>query len=35
MCDGSVRLISTTIDLETLRNLFNRHDGNAVDQSKF
>ena len=34
-CDGSVRFISNTIDAETLRNLFNRHDGKVIDQSKF
>ncbi len=35
MCDGSVHFINSTIDADTLRNLFNIHDGNAVDQSKF
>jgi prepilin-type processing-associated H-X9-DG protein len=34
-CDGSVRFISATIDAETLRRLFNRHDGKPVDPSKF
>ena len=34
-CDGSVRFISSAIDAETLRNLFNRHDGQVIDQSKF
>ncbi|HQU45062.1 MAG TPA: DUF1559 domain-containing protein [Pirellulales bacterium] len=29
--DGSVRPIQTTIDLKTLANLFNRHDGQAVN----
>jgi len=35
MCDGSVRFISSAIDTETLRRLFNRHDGQPVDPSKF
>lgn len=34
-CDGSVRFISSAIDTETLRRLFNRHDGEVIDQSKF
>jgi hypothetical protein len=34
-CDGSVRFISATIDSQILCNLFNRHDGKLVDQSKF
>ena len=34
-CDGSVRSISATIDAETLRRLFNRHDGKPVDSNKF
>jgi hypothetical protein len=34
-CDGSVRFISSAIDAETLRRLFNRHDGQVIDQSKF
>ncbi len=29
-CDGSVRFLSTDIDAETLRNLFNRHDGKPI-----
>jgi len=29
--DGSVRVIQNTIDLKTLANLFNRHDGQAVN----
>jgi hypothetical protein len=29
-CDGSVHFISDTIDREVLRDLVNRHDGNAV-----
>ncbi len=35
MCDGSVRFISSAIDAETLRRLFNRHDGQPVDPGKF
>jgi prepilin-type processing-associated H-X9-DG protein len=34
-CDGSVRFISSAIDAEVLRNLFNRNDGQVIDQSKF
>jgi hypothetical protein len=34
-CDGSVRFISSAVDAETLRRLFNRHDGEVIDQSKF
>ena len=34
-CDGSVHFISSTIDAETLRRLFNRHDGKPVDPNKF
>ncbi|MGO8691020.1 MAG: DUF1559 domain-containing protein [Thermoguttaceae bacterium] len=34
-CDGSVRSISATIDAETLRRLFNRHDGKPVDPRTF
>ena len=34
-CDGSVHAISTAIDAETLRRLFNRHDGKPVDANKF
>jgi prepilin-type processing-associated H-X9-DG protein len=34
-CDGSVRFISNAIDAETLRNLFNRNDGQVIDTSKF
>ena len=34
-CDGSVRFMSSTIDAEILRQLFNRHDGQPVDASKF
>jgi len=30
LCDGSARFIPDTIDLETLRNLVNRHDGNPL-----
>jgi len=35
MCDGSVHFIRDTIDLETLRNLVNRHDGNFVNANEF
>jgi prepilin-type processing-associated H-X9-DG protein len=34
-CDGSVRFISNTIDAETLRRLFNRHDGKPLDPGKY
>jgi prepilin-type processing-associated H-X9-DG protein len=34
-CDGSVHFISSAIDAETLRRLFNRHDGQVIDSSKF
>ncbi len=34
-CDGSVRFISSAIDAETLGRLFNRHDGQVIDSSKF
>ena len=34
-CDGSIHFIGRTIDAETLRRLFNIHDGQVVDQSKF
>ena len=30
--DGSVRFISENIDLQTLRNLFNRHDNNVIGE---
>lgn len=32
LCDGSVRFIRETIDLETLRRLFTRNDGNPIPQ---
>jgi prepilin-type N-terminal cleavage/methylation domain-containing protein len=35
MCDGSVRVISFYIDLTTHGYLANRHDGQAIDASKF
>jgi prepilin-type N-terminal cleavage/methylation domain-containing protein len=35
LCDGSVRVISFYIDMTTLANLCNRHDGNPIDASKF
>ena len=31
MCDGSTRFLPSTTDAETLRRLFNRHDGEPVD----
>ena len=34
-CDGSVRFIRGTVDAETLRRLFNIHDGQVLDRSKF
>ena len=34
MCDGSVRLVAYTIDLETHRRLGNRQDGQPIDASK-
>jgi prepilin-type processing-associated H-X9-DG protein len=34
-CDGSVRFIASGVDAETLRRLFNRHDGQVVDPNKF
>jgi hypothetical protein len=34
-CDGSVHAIPTSIDAETLRRLFNRHDSQMIDRSKF
>jgi prepilin-type N-terminal cleavage/methylation domain-containing protein/prepilin-type processing-associated H-X9-DG protein len=35
LCDGSVRMITFTIDLTTHQRLSNRHDGQPIDQSKF
>ena len=34
-CDGSVQMMSYTIDLETHRRLGNRKDGMAIDGKKF
>jgi hypothetical protein len=33
-CDGSVRTLSSTTDAETLGRLFNRHDGEPIEDSK-
>ena len=35
LCDGSVRMISFSIDLTTHGRLANRKDGQPIDQSKF
>ena len=35
LCDGSVRMISYSIDVLTHRDLGNRKDGNPIDASKF
>ncbi len=32
LCDGSVRFVSESIDLETLRNLFSRNDGEVLGE---
>ena len=32
LCDGSVRFVGESIDLETLRNLFARNDGKSIGQ---
>jgi prepilin-type N-terminal cleavage/methylation domain-containing protein len=32
LCDGSVRFIGENVDLETLRNLFSRNDGNVLGE---
>jgi hypothetical protein len=34
-CDGSVHFLPATIDAETLRRLFNRHDGKPVNTNRF
>jgi hypothetical protein len=34
-CDGSVHLMSFSIDMYTHQNLGSRNDGNPVDASKF
>ena len=34
-CDGSVQMISYTIDHETHRRLANRKDGQMIDGNKF
>jgi hypothetical protein len=34
-CDGSIHFVQSTIDAETLRLLFNIHDGRVLDSSKF
>jgi hypothetical protein len=31
LCDGSSRFLPSTIKAETLRRLFNRHDGEVID----
>lgn len=32
LCDGSVRFVGENVDLSTLRNLFNRADGNVIGE---
>lgn len=34
-CDGSIHRLTKDIDLKTLLQLFDRHDGNVVDSAKF
>ena len=35
LCDGSVRMISYSIDMMTHIHLANRHDGYAIDPKKY